>query len=185
MQDPLVNRLKDRDEDVLAEAKELYGAGLRALAFRILGNREDAEEVENDAYCEAWECIPPAEPASLKSWLLMVTRRRALDRLDAKLAQKRGGGEAEAALDEMEDLLPGEDGRQWAGEIARKEVIRSFLTALPAQKRRIFLKRYWYFLSIREIAAEEGLSESHVKTILHRSRKSLKDQLIREDLWNE
>ena len=113
----------------------------------------------------------------------MICRRRALDRLDERLAKKRGGGEAEAALEELDEFLPGEDGRDWTDAIGRRELIRDFLTGLPELKRRLFLKRYWYFLSIREIAEEEKLTVSHVKVLLHRSRNRLKELLKREDLW--
>ena len=183
--DPLVNQFLSRSENAAAEAKRLYGAGLRGLAKRILGNYEDAEEVENDVYQEAWEKIPPAEPESMKNFLFMICRRRALDRLRERLAKKRGGGEAETALDELDDIFPGEDGRNWASEIARREMLSRFLRELPQRERTVFLQRYWYFLSVREIAREQGLKESHVKVLLYRIRNQLKEQLVREDLWDE
>ena len=183
--DPLVQQFLSRSEEAVTEAKRRYGSGLRALALRILGSREDAEEIENDTYLEAWNRIPPAEPESLKSYLFMICRRRALDRLDERLAKKRGGGEAETALEELDEFLPGEDGRDWADAIGRRELIRDFLTGLPERERRLFLKRYWYFLSVREIAEDEKLTVSHVKVLLHRSRNRLKERLKREDLWDE
>ena len=181
--DPLVQQFLSRSEEAIAEAKRRYGSGLRALALRILGSREDAEEIENDVYLEAWNKIPPAEPESLKSYLFMICRRRALDRLDGRLAKKRGGGEAEAALEELDEFLPGEDGREWADAIGRRELIRDFLSGLPERERRLFLKRYWYFRSVRVIAEEEKLTVSHVKVLLHRSRKRLKENLQKEGLW--
>ena len=181
--DPLVQQVLSRSEEAIAEAKRRYGSGLRALALRILGSREDAEEIENDVYLEAWNKIPPAEPESLKSYLFMICRRRALDRLDARLAKKRGGGEAEAALEELDEFLPGEDGREWADAIGRRELLRDFLTGLPERERRLFLKRYWYFLSVRGIAEEEELTVSHVKVLLHRSRKRLRESLQKEGVW--
>jgi len=181
--DPLVQQFLSRSEEAVAEAKRRYGAGLRALGYRILGSREDAEEVEDDAYLEAWKSIPPAEPDSLKSYLYMICRRRALDRLDERLAKKRGGGEAAAALEELDEMLAGEDGREWAEGISRRDVVRGFLEDLPERERRVFLRRYWYFLSLREIAAEEKMTLSSVKVLLYRSRKRLEECLKREDLW--
>ncbi|MBQ4424212.1 MAG: sigma-70 family RNA polymerase sigma factor [Lachnospiraceae bacterium] len=183
--DPLVQQFFDRSEEAIAEAKRRYGSGLCALALRILGSAEDAEEVENDVYREAWDAIPPAEPDSLKSWLYMVCRRRALDRLDERLAAKRGGGEAAAVLDELEDILPGEDGRDWAENLSRREALNRFLKELPARERSIFLKRYWYFLSVREIARQERLTDNHVKVLLFRIRHQLKELLQKEGLWYE
>ena len=183
--DPLVQQFFDRSEEAIDEAKRRYGSGLRGLALRILGNREDAEEVESDAYLEAWNRIPPAGPDSLKSYLYLICRRRALDRLEEHLAKKRGGGEAELALEELDEVLPGEDGRDWADRIDRREILGRFLRELPDRDRRVFLKRYWYFLTVREIAAEEKLTVSHVKVLLFRNRSRLKALLQKEDLWNE
>ena len=183
--DPLVQQFLARQEDALAEAKRRYGSALRSLSLRILGSPEDAEEVENETYLEAWNQIPPAEPDSLKSYLYMICRRRSLDRLDEKLAKKRGGGEAVAALDEVRDTVGGEDGRGWGERLDRQALLNSFLAELPERERRIFLRRYWYFLSIREIAREEKLKESNVKVLLFRIRGKLKEQLQKEDLWDE
>ena len=183
--DPLVLQFLARQEEALTEAKRSCGAALRALALRILGSREDAEEVENEVYLEAWNKIPPAQPESLKSYLFMVCRRRALNRLEARMAEKRGGGEAETALEEVSEIISGEDGRSWGEGLDRRELLNRFLRELPARERRLFLKRYWYFLSIREIAAEEKLKENHVKVLLFRSRSKLKALLQEEDLWNE
>lgn len=180
--DPLVQQFTARSEEALAEAKRRYGSGLRALSLRILGSPEDAEEVENDVYLEAWNRIPPAEPDSLKSFLYMICRRRSLDRLEARTAQKRGGGQAAQALEELEEVLRGEDGRDWAGQISLKEALERFLDSLPERERRIFLARYWYFLSAAEIAGREDLAAGSVRVILHRSRNRLKTILKKEEL---
>ena len=185
MTDPLVQLFTERSEEALAEAKRRYGSGLRAFARRILGSPEDAEEVENDVYLEAWNSIPPAEPESLKSFLFLLCRRRALDRLDARLTQKRGGGEAPLALEELDEVLHGEDGRTWAEKLSLQSVMEAFLRGLPERERTIFLQRYWYFMSTAEIAKISGLKESHVRVLLHRGRKQLKERLKKEDLWDE
>ena len=183
--DPLVQLFLQRSEDVISEAKQLYGNKLRGFALRILGSPEDAEEIENSVYLEAWNKIPPAEPVSLESYLFMICRRRSLDKLEERQALKRGGGTTPTPIEELNEVLPGEDGRHWAGQISRKDLLNSFLKELPNRAREIFLQRYWYFLSTREIAKQQGLKESHVKVLLSRIRKQLKDLLIREDLWNE
>ncbi|MBO4872465.1 MAG: sigma-70 family RNA polymerase sigma factor [Lachnospiraceae bacterium] len=185
MTDPILALFQLHSEDAIAEAKRRYGSGLRAFAGRILGSYEDAEEVENDVYLDAWKAIPPAEPENLKSFLFMLCRRRALDRLDEKLAGKRGGGEVESVLEELEDSLPGQDGRDWAEALSLKEAFESFLEDLAERERKVFLQRYLYFYSVSEIAGINGLKENHVRVLLYRLRKQLKEKLIREDLWNE
>ena len=76
------------------------------LALRITGSARDAEECESDAYLAAWRSIPPLRPVSLRAWLLRAVRSSAIDCLKHRRAQKRGGGEAEAVLQELEDCLP-------------------------------------------------------------------------------
>ena len=60
------------------------------------------------------------------------------------------------------------------------ERISAFLQAQPAEKRNLFLRRYWYCDSILDIARRYGLSESKVKSSLSRSRKALREQLRKE-----
>ena len=183
--DPLVQLFLQRSEDAISEAKQLYGNKLRGFALRILGSPEDAEEIENSVYFETWNKIPPAEPVSMESYLFMICRRRSLDKLEERQALKRGGGAIPAPIEELNEALTGEDGRNWAGQISRRDLLERFLKELPKRDREIFLQRYWYFLSTREIAKQQKLKESHVKVLLSRIRKQLKDLLIKEDLWNE
>ena len=132
--DPLVQQFLVRQEEALAEAKRRYGSALRSLSLRILGSPEDAEEVENETYLEAWNQIPPAEPDSLKSYLYMICRRRSLDRLDERLAKKRGGGEAAAGWEELEDILPGEF--QMSREFsARRDAMREIIKSIWSLQR--------------------------------------------------
>lgn len=176
---------KQRDQEAIAETARRYGVALRGLARRILGSPEDAEEVENEVYLAAWEQIPPASPLPLLPWLRTICRRRALDRLDEKNAGKRGGGQGNLALEELEEGLPvGEDGRHWAGRMSLEDAISDFLKELPERERIIFLQRYWYFLSVEEVARENDLKSGHVKVLLYRIRQKLKARLEREDLWD-
>ena len=70
-----------RDEDAIRQSAEKYGARLRALAARIVGERAEAEECENDAYLRAWQTIPPHEPRGyLFAYLAKIIRNLALDR---------------------------------------------------------------------------------------------------------
>ena len=141
--------------------------------------------MENEVYLAAWQQIPPDHPLPLLPWLRTICRRRALDRLEEQSAIKRGGGQQHLILDELEESLPaGEDGRHWAGRLSLKEAVDDFLKGLPERERKLFLQRYWYFLSVEELARENGLSRSHTKVLLHRTRKKLKTHLEREDLWD-
>lgn len=169
-----------REERAIAELQQKYGGYCRAIAYRILGDARDAEEIENDCYLKVWNAIPPNEPDPLSSYVSMICRRTALSRAEAASAQKRGGGQLPAVLDELESVLSAEDSADFDDAVALRDALNRFLRALPQRQRNIFLQRYWYFRPIGEIAAEFSTSESSVSVTLHRIRKKLKDFLEKE-----
>ena len=71
---------------------------------------------------------------------------------------------------------------QLAEQIVLVEVLNQFLGTLEQEKRRIFMARYFYFYSIKEIASLYKMSESKVKMILLRSRENLKNILEKEGI---
>ena len=90
-----------RDEGAVTAASEKYGAYCRAVALGMLGDERDAQECVNDALYRLWAAIPPARPRSLRAFLGRITRNIAINTLRDARRQKRGGGEAELALDEL------------------------------------------------------------------------------------
>ena len=86
-----------------------------------------------------------------------------------------------ALTDELADLLrSGEDteGAVEAGELA--ESVSRFLRGVSEEKRRVFVRRYWYAEPVRQIAARYGISESKVKSLLWRARQELAKHLKKE-----
>ena len=164
-----------RDQRAVKESRSKYGRLCRSVAMRVLGNREDAEEAENDTYLRAWDSIPPAEPKHLGAYLAAVCRRLSIDRLRAGARQKRGAGQYISSLDELDHAVA--DLNDPADEAALKDALERFLGTLKPDARDLFLKRYWWFLSIRDIARQTGKSESAVKTALARTREQLRAYL--------
>lgn len=178
----IVALFEGRSEAAIVEASRKYGAYLKLIAKNILGDDAFAEECVNDALLSAWGAIPPARPQRLGAWLGKLVRNIALNRYEKNRAKKRGGGEIEAAFSELEGVIPA--GGADAGEgLALKNALNSFLAALPAEARRIFVQRYWYILSVNEIADENGVSVSKVKSSLMRTRNKLKIHLEKEGLF--
>lgn len=167
-----------RDERAIAHTDAKYGRYCRAVAGRILSDRQDAEECVNDAYVGVWNAIPPKRPSNFKLFLGVITRNIALDRLDYNRAKRRGDG-AEAAIDEFIACIP--DGKRPADDIiALREVINGFLASLDRRSRIIFMRRYWYMCSTGEIAAGMKLTEANVRVILHRTRRKFAARLKKE-----
>ena len=137
-----------RSEDALTECGSKYGGYCRTVAKNILSNDGDADECVNDTWFRAWNAIPPARPPRLKAFLAKITRNLALDRYENAHAQKRGGGNVEIALEELADIpAPEAD----SGEITK--AINRFLRSESPENTDIFVKRYWFLQSIREIAS--------------------------------
>lgn len=172
-----------RDESAIEQAKIKYGRYCRSIARNILGDERDAEEAENDTFLQAWNAIPPAKPDPLRAYLAALCRNIALDKWDALRAKKRGGGQTEQALDELSDIVSGsESGEGFADALALKDAMNAFLRELPEQTRKIFLQRYWFLRSLREIADEFGMKENTVAVTLARTREKLKKHLEKEGI---
>ena len=99
-----------RDEQAIAETERKYGGACEGIARRFLPAAEDAEEIVQDAYLSLWNTIPPQRPEHLGAYLFRTVRNAAFSRFRADSAQKRGGGEASAALDELAECVAGQCG---------------------------------------------------------------------------
>ena len=171
----------ERNEQAVKETDAAYGRKLYVLSNNILNNREDAEESVSDTYMESWKTIPPKRPKYFYAFLASICRNMSFNRLDWRLAAKRNA-EVVALTQEMEECIP--DSRQ-NGEMDRRElrrVLESFLDSLTKESRLIFLRRYLYVDTVAEIAMRYGISESKVKTQLHRTRAKLHTYLAKEGI---
>ena len=177
----IVDLFLARDENAVRCAAEKYGLRLRALALRIAGEVQTAEECENDAYLAAWNAIPPAEPRDyLYAFLARIVRNLALNRCRDRERLKRAAFVSELSR-EMEECIPAPDDLESRmDDLALREALNGFLGTLGEEKRNIFLRRYWYLDPVAEIAKRFGISQSKVKTTLLRVRKQLREYLEKE-----
>lgn len=171
----------ERNEQAVQETDAAYGRKLYGLSHRILNNREDAQECVSDTYLETWQAIPPKRPAYFYAFLSSICRHLSFNRLDWRMAAKRHA-EVVALTQEMESCIP--DLRQEAalGRQELRRILEQFLDSLPRESRLIFLRRYLYVDSVAEIARRYDISESKVKTQLHRTRKKLRTYLEQEGI---
>lgn len=176
----IIAQFWERSEAAIQSASDKYGRYLMKVAMNILQLHEDAEECVNDTYYTAWEQIPPDRPNKLLPYLGRITRCLALDRYDYLKAQKRSV-DFTLQLSELEECLSLPDtaaSRYESRELA--SVISKYLRTLDAEKRNVFIRRYWFSDSMADIAARFAISESKVRTILFRVRKQLKKHLESE-----
>ena len=170
-----------RSEQAIAESECKYGAFCRSIARNILRQEEDAEECVHDTWFRAWNLMPPQRPGILSAFFGRLTRNLSLDRWRYNRAAKRGGSQVEVALGELEECLP--DPNRPEERLEEREtaaLISRFLGEQPPLDRVLFLRRYWYLDSIAALAGRYHISESAVKSNLHRTRLRLKEALRKE-----
>ncbi len=170
-----------RDTGAIAQSASKYGAYCLTVAQRVLGSREDAEECVNDTWLRAWNSMPPERPGVLRMFFARLARSLAIDRLRANTAQKRGGRELPAVLEELAECIAAQEDVEDA-LIARdlERTLCRFVRELPAREGNLFIRRYFFTEPVAEIAQSYGLSENHVSVILHRVRRKLRDRLEKE-----
>ena len=179
----IIELYQKRSEAAISETADKYGKYCYYIAYHILYDQLDSEECVNDTYLRVWEAIPPQCPEKLSAFLGKITRNLALNRYKYHLREKRGNGQTELVIDELNECIPASNSTVEAvEEHLLVELLNQFLYSLPAQKRIIFLRRYWYMSSIQEIAKDFGFSESKVKMILLRTRNKLKQVLEKEGI---
>ena len=173
----------DRSEQAISETSKKYGRYCHYIAYGILQNDEDAEECVNDTYLRAWEAIPPKRPSRLQTFLGKITRNLSLNKWEKLSAEKRGAGRASLVLDELSECIPTEkDTAHTVEAMVIRDTMNRFLQQLPAETRRLFVRRYFYLSPVKEIAEDYGLSESKVTVTLFRTRAKLKAVLEKEGI---
>ena len=184
----LQRRLKAGDEHALGELFDLVGPWILGLAFRILQDEDEAEDVVGDVFVQVWRHIDQHDGGRgpLVPWILSIARNRSLDvlrrrrrwwRKSAHLEQAQemeGGGSAPAASHEA--AVPG-----WP---VHREV-HAALAALSEEQRRVVMLSYFEGLSHREIAQRLHLPLGTVKTRLRMAHQTLTEGLRHLKDWVE
>ena len=168
-----------RSEQAIAETAEKYGSRLRRLGEAMLEDRQAVEECENDTYFRAWNAIPPHRPMDyLFAFLARIMRHAVLNACTAHRRRRQRYGELTEELEQC--LASSADPEDTVDGMAMGESVSAFLRTLPREQWIIFLRRYWYFDSVGEIARFCGISESKVKSVLFRIRNHLREHLKKE-----
>lgn len=174
----ILSLLWQRAERGVTVLAERFGKRLYATAMNLLSDPQDAEECVNDTYLAVWNAIPPRKPEPLSPFVYRVGRNIALNRLRANTAKKRSG--YELSLEELAGCIPApstEDGR------ALGQAMDRFLCTISRENRVIFLRRYWFGDSVKDIAAVFHMTENAVSLRLSRTRDGLKAHLIKEGYY--
>lgn len=170
----LVQAMADGDADALGRLYDRHAPRLMALGFRMLGNRNEAEDLVHDVLLEAWRSAADFDPTrgSVRTWLAMRYRSRSLDRLRSA-ARSRGvsleeGGVPERAAPVTDDPTSGAD---------RDRLARA-LTELPDTQRQVLELGYFEGLSSSEMAERLGVPIGTVKSRVAAALGKLRGVLV-------
>ncbi len=178
----IISLFFERSEQAIEELDRKHGPAVKRTAANILKDRLDVEECVSDTYLRTWNSIPPQAPNPLASYVCRIAHNLAIDRYHANTAEKRNG-KYDLVLDEIEECIP--SGMSVETELDAKELgasINRFLSGLSKEDRFLFVRRYWYADSVRELAAETGSSPNRISVRLFRLREKLRNTLKKEGL---
>lgn len=171
----------NRDEAAIHHTQQKYGAYLSKVAYNILSDFEDSRECVNDTYLKAWKSMPSHKPSILSTYLGKITRQVSIDKFRKKNSTKRYASEYAVSLEELSDSFSdGITPEQALDTKQLDEAINHFLRTLSDDARNTFIGRYYFFDSLKDVARYCGMSEAKVKSMLYRTRQSLKAYLVKE-----
>ncbi len=178
----LLNLFLDRNDLAVDATAKSYGKVCKDLAYSILRNNEDAEECVNDAYLQLWKTIPPEHPPNLKAYLLRILRHISYKRVRSQKDEKQNLY-LEELLREMDQISPQEAAETKVLNLELSKRIEAFLRTLPSQDSDLFLLRYWYACTYREIATLTGLKENTAIVKIGRIKEKLFKELRKEGYY--
>lgn len=172
-----------REERAIAETDKKYCQYLYTVAFNILANDQDVEECLQDTYLRVWNAIPPERPRVFHAFLAKITRNLSLNRYKAAKRQKRMLSEVSVSLEELGECVPDGGDPLWNPDSAIiADIISKYLINAPERRTYIFVSRYFYMLTVPQIAKRLSCSVSLVKKELVAIRRELRQALEKEGI---
>lgn len=178
----LVELVLNGDQDVFSVLVERYKDAVQNLAYRMLGNITEAEDVTQEAFVRAYTQLASYKTThKFSTWLLSIASHLAIDQLRRRrfLALPLEDVPflewiADAAISPEQSALQGE----------QQDEVQKYLQKLPSKYRAVIVLRYWHDFSYDEIAAALNLTPPLVKARLHRARELLA-RYMNQDKKNE
>jgi RNA polymerase sigma-70 factor, ECF subfamily len=170
------------DRDAFGQLMHRYAGAVYNLAYRMLGSAEEAEDASQEIFLRAYTRLSSFDRARrFSTWLLSIGSNYCIDRL-------RRRRYIWMTLDDVAFTLPSTERgpERSALDQERRAAVQRALQRLPENYRLVTVLRYWQDLSYDEIARVTGLTESAIKTRLHRARHMLEEALGPEEqtLWD-
>jgi len=173
---PLVRRIAQGEQAALGSLYDESSAMIYGLAMKMLADPQDAEEVVADVYAQVWRAAATFEVGrgSVSTWLVMLTRSRAIDRIRSRAERTR----REQHMDEHFEATDQAAAPDEAAEMnQQRRMVQSALTQLPSDQRRLIQLAFFRGLSHAELAEETGVPLGTVKTRIRLGMKKLRESL--------
>jgi RNA polymerase sigma-70 factor (ECF subfamily) len=161
------------DQAAFADLVTRYQTAVYNMAYRMLGDATEAEDAAQEVFVRAWNQLHTfQQDKRFSTWLLSIASHHAIDVLRRR--------KPVAPLDDVALYVESEEPApdEIALQAERRDIVKKMLNTLPEKYRSVTVLRYYNDLSYDEIARITGLTESAVKTQLHRARRMLADQLV-------
>lgn len=178
----LVRRMRSKDERALGTFYDRWFPVVHGVVSRMLESPDDVEDVVEEAFWQAWRQAErfEVERGSVQTWLLTITRSRALDRLRAR-RRLREDPLVDATASEADTSAPTpaapSDPLADAEHAERSQIVRAALADLPAEQREALELGYFGGLSQSEIAEQTGQPLGTIKTRMRLALQKLRERL--------
>lgn len=165
----LVARAAAGHADSIGELFDRHAGRMKSLALRILGTGDEAEDVVQEVFVQAWQQAGrfDVRRGNVLAWLSIMTRSRSLDRWRRRATRRESG------VSEAHEL----EAPASAGNLAEGWAARTALADLPDDQRLLLELAYWEGLSQTEIATRLSLPLGTVKTRMRMGLKTLREKL--------
>ncbi|WP_290770691.1 sigma-70 family RNA polymerase sigma factor [Anaerofustis sp.] len=169
----IIDLFFSRSENAIIELSKKYGKIAMKTSYNILSSREDAEECVNDSYLSVWRTVPPKQPNPLITYLLRFVRTISLDKYKYRKRLKRNNTYDECLEEIGSYLTSNESTEDEIDAMVVAEAINDFLGSLDGTTQMIFVRRYWYLDSYKELSRLSGMKETTIRVKLLRTREDL------------
>lgn len=166
-----VRRAQRGEVEAFCRLVEAYQLPVFNLCRRMLGDDDEAEDAAQESFLRAFRALERYDPKrSFGTWLLAIASHRCIDLMRHR---KRHPQSSRRPPLTGEGTDPDDGPEEQLMRAQRRDAIDGLTQSLPPQERAVIVLRYWYDLSTEEIAATLSLSESAVRSRLHRARRTL------------
>lgn len=166
---------KKLPKEAITETEKKYGRLCITIAYNILEDYDESVDCKNDSYEELSKNIPPHRPNNFKAYLLKIVKNKSIDMLRKSNTQKRGGNNVYECWEELEEIISSNtDVETITEDTVLRDCIKEFLRTLSEDNKKMFIRRYWYYMPIKTIAKYHGVSETTVKSNLKKTTEKLR-----------